>query len=109
MRNILLVLSIFILILGCSGNGDSRSDKDNSVNQYDWETLNKRPIPQWFDDAKFGIMIHWGPYSVIGQRKGNDYAEWAPYHMYNNRKESDVMGELSKDKEWNRILMEHRI
>ena len=32
-------------------------------------------------------MIHWGPYSVIGYRKGNDYAEWAPYHMYHDGKE----------------------
>jgi len=23
-----------------------------------------RPIPQWYDDAKFGIFIHWGPYAV---------------------------------------------
>ncbi|MCB0984884.1 MAG: alpha-L-fucosidase, partial [Ilumatobacter sp.] len=19
-----------------------------------------RPLPQWYDDAKFGIFIHWG-------------------------------------------------
>ena len=24
----------------------------------------ERPLPQWFDDAKFGIFIHWGPYAV---------------------------------------------
>ena len=29
-----------------------------------WESLNTRPVPQWFADAKFGIFIHWGPYSV---------------------------------------------
>ena len=23
-----------------------------------------RPIPTWYDDAKFGIFIHWGPYAV---------------------------------------------
>lgn len=23
-----------------------------------------RQLPQWFDDAKFGIFIHWGPYAV---------------------------------------------
>ncbi len=23
-----------------------------------------RPIPPWYDDAKFGIFIHWGPYAV---------------------------------------------
>jgi alpha-L-fucosidase len=23
-----------------------------------------RPLPQWYEDAKFGIFIHWGPYAV---------------------------------------------
>lgn len=30
----------------------------------DWSSLDKRPIPLWYDDAKFGIFIHWGAYSV---------------------------------------------
>jgi alpha-L-fucosidase len=29
-----------------------------------WESLDKRPTPAWFTDAKFGIFIHWGVYSV---------------------------------------------
>ena len=28
-----------------------------------WASL-QRPLPQWFADARFGIFIHWGPYSV---------------------------------------------
>jgi Alpha-L-fucosidase. len=34
--------------------------------QYDptWESLDTRPLPQWYDDAKFGIFIHWGVFSV---------------------------------------------
>jgi alpha-L-fucosidase len=28
------------------------------------ESLAKHPVPRWFDDAKFGIFIHWGAYSV---------------------------------------------
>lgn len=27
-------------------------------------SLNAHQLPQWFDDAKFGIFIHWGLYSV---------------------------------------------
>lgn len=30
----------------------------------DWESLDSRPIPAWFEDARFGIFIHWGIYSV---------------------------------------------
>ena len=26
-----------------------------------WESLRAHPIPQWDDDAKVGIFIHWGP------------------------------------------------
>lgn len=44
--------------------------------QPDWESLDKRPVPQWFKDAKFGIFIHWGVYSVPGFRTKGQYAEW---------------------------------
>src|SRR5207253_8899903 len=29
-----------------------------------WDYVDKRPTPAWFSDAKFGIFIHWGTYSV---------------------------------------------
>ena len=28
------------------------------------ESLNTHPVPQWYEDAKFGIFIHWGLFSV---------------------------------------------
>lgn len=31
-----------------------------------WDSLDKRPLPQWYDKAKFGIFIHWGVFSVPG-------------------------------------------
>lgn len=30
----------------------------------DWKDLDSRPLPQWYDEAKFGIFVHWGIYSV---------------------------------------------
>src|ERR1700760_2977975 len=27
-------------------------------------SLNAHPVPAWFDDAKFGIFIHWGLFSI---------------------------------------------
>ena len=49
----------------------------------EWESLDKRPVPQWFQDAKFGIFIHWGVYSVPSWGPKGDsigvydkYAEW---------------------------------
>jgi alpha-L-fucosidase len=32
--------------------------------QPNWESVDKRPVPGWFTEAKFGIFIHWGVYSV---------------------------------------------
>ncbi|WP_211324136.1 alpha-L-fucosidase [Echinicola strongylocentroti] len=28
-----------------------------------WESLEQYKIPEWFQDAKFGIYAHWGPVS----------------------------------------------
>lgn len=44
--------------------------------QNNWESLNSRPVPQWFADAKFGIFIHWGLYSVPAFAPKGQYAEW---------------------------------
>ncbi len=44
----------------------------------DWESLQKYEVPDWYKDAKFGIFIHWGVYSVPAY--GN---EWYPRNMYN--------------------------
>ena len=51
-----------------------------------------RPLPQWYDDAKLGIFIHWGPYAVpcyapVDRDMGDLFAagnwaevfKWSPY------------------------------
>jgi len=43
----------------------------------DWESLKNYEVPEWYRDAKFGIFIHWGVYSVPAF--GN---EWYPRNMY---------------------------
>jgi alpha-L-fucosidase len=47
----------------------------------DWTSLDSRPTPQWWLDAKFGIFIHWGVYSVPGFSLKGNYAEWYLRHM----------------------------
>lgn len=49
-----------------------------------WGSLRDIPVPTWFDDAKFGIFIHWGPYSVVGFNPGYNYAEHFPQFLYRN-------------------------
>jgi len=46
-----------------------------------WDSLAKYKVPDWYQDAKFGIFIHWGVYSVPAF--GN---EWYPREMYNVNK-----------------------
>jgi alpha-L-fucosidase len=49
-----------------------------------WASIDSRPVPAWFEDAKFGIFIHWGLFSVPAYaptaRDGvgvyDRYAEW---------------------------------
>jgi alpha-L-fucosidase len=42
-----------------------------------WNSLGRYRVPDWFRDAKFGIFIHWGVYSVPAF--GN---EWYSRNMY---------------------------
>jgi alpha-L-fucosidase len=44
--------------------------------QPNWQSLDKRPTPQWFTNDKFGIFIHWGVYSVPSYSPKGNYAEW---------------------------------
>src|SRR4030095_10604745 len=52
--------------------------------QPNWESLDKRPTPQWYKDGKFGIFIHWGVYSVPGWSTKGNYAEWYQYGLQTN-------------------------
>ena len=48
-----------------------------------WESLDARPTPAWFDEAKFGIFIHWGVYSVPAWAPKGQYSEWYWQRMQN--------------------------
>ncbi|KAK4008240.1 hypothetical protein OUZ56_013389 [Daphnia magna] len=40
----------------------------------DWNSLDTRELPTWYDQAKFGIFIHWGVFSVPS------FGEWFWYN-----------------------------
>ena len=44
----------------------NQQDSNDMPKQYspNWDSLDSRPLPTWYDDAKFGIFIHWGVFSV---------------------------------------------
>ena len=56
-----------------------RADKVISAGPFDadWESLSQFQVPSWYQDGKFGIFIHWGPYSVPAYS-----SEWYPRNMY---------------------------
>lgn len=43
----------------------------------DWNSLATYQVPQWFQEAKFGIFIHWGLYSIPAFG-----SEWYSRNMY---------------------------
>lgn len=55
--------------------------------QPDWSRF-ERPVPDWFRDAKLGIFIHWGLYSVpawaepTGELGAVDEATWFRHNPY---------------------------
>ena len=54
--------------------------------QPSWESLDRHPLPEWFRDAKLGIFLDWGLYSVPGfDEKGwkkARYPDWYLRNMY---------------------------
>jgi len=42
-----------------------------------WDSIDSRPLPQWYDEAKIGIFIHWGVFSVPGYMSEWFWNYWA--------------------------------
>ena len=60
-----------------------------------WESLDQRPCPEWYLDAKFGIFIHWGVYSVPAWGAPQQYAEWY-WHNMADKKTNNVWWQFHK-------------
>ena len=88
-RRAAVMVGCAIAVAGVSGQTTER--KETGKYEATIESLNKHPLPQWYADAKLGIFIHWGLYSVPGWAvltpegeklspeeylKRNPYAEW---------------------------------
>nr|CAD7458849.1 unnamed protein product [Timema tahoe] len=42
----------------------SAARAQNFTYEANWDSLDARPIPEWYEDAKLGVFIHWGVFSV---------------------------------------------
>jgi len=63
---ILMLVSCLVLVVSLKAQNYTPS----------WESIDRRPIPSWYREAKFGIFIHWGVYSVPAFAVKGQYAEW---------------------------------
>jgi hypothetical protein len=52
--------------LTTSAYGFPRGNDKKTGAEYEprWESLKKYRVPEWYQDAKFGVFIHWGVYAV---------------------------------------------
>ncbi|XP_026470444.1 alpha-L-fucosidase-like [Ctenocephalides felis] len=58
-------------------------EENEDIEKYEptWGSLDSRPIPNWYDEAKIGIMLHWGVYSVPDRG-----SEWFWFNWRANQK-----------------------
>eukprot|EP01051_Picozoa_sp_SAG22_P018297 SAG22_NODE_3041_length_1998_cov_5.044760_1_plen_139_part_00 len=53
-----------VLLLACAPAGDSLGPPTPPAEhtyEANWPSLMTRPLPTWYDEAKVGIFVHWGP------------------------------------------------
>ncbi len=72
----IVVLGVALFLVG----GASAVRAQDSGPRYEptYASLAEHETPAWFEDAKFGIFIHWGVYAVPAWAPRGEYAEWYP-------------------------------
>jgi alpha-L-fucosidase len=82
-------MKLFIFIFILAGIMQTTSVTAQQKYEATWASIDNRPIPRWYTDAKFGIFVHWGLYSVPawgplpsdGAGVYDCYAEWYWYKL----------------------------
>ncbi|CAG5135623.1 unnamed protein product [Candidula unifasciata] len=57
-----------------------------------WDSLDSRPLPSWYDEGKIGIFIHWGVFSVPSFS-----SEWFWYHWQGAKQWPSVIEFMKKN------------
>ena len=95
MRNLTIIFANIFLSIFLSTNAQTYEPN--------WKSLDQRPMPNWFNEAKIGIFVHWGVYAVpayrpVGKERYASYAEW--YQV-------DVMNKAGEGQDFhNRVLVQ---
>lgn len=73
------VIVISILVFFLSGVAEKSVAKNRTSNSFSQQ---KGPEIQWWQDARFGMFIHWGVYSIPGRGEWLMYQEHVPFPEY---------------------------
>ena len=73
---IVLVTTISQAVTAAEGTASRAPAKNSFTFEPTVESLRNYRCPEWFRDAKFGIYLHWGPYSVA------EMGEWYARKLY---------------------------
>ena len=57
----------------------------------DLDVIAKHEAPDWFDESKYGIFLHWGPYAVTGWGNSSPYESYAEWYWFYS-----MLGKLSQ-------------
>lgn len=102
-----------------SVNVINKSPSDDTAFEPNWASLDRRKLPQWYDQVKVGIFIHWGVYSVPPFGSEWFWTNWRTEHapqyiefMKRNYRPgftyqefaNDFRGELFNATEWAAII-----
>jgi len=78
---LLLFFQFFFIIILSARIASSPQEGTPIIHfEAEWKSLEHYKCPDWFRDAKFGIYVHWGVYSVPAQ------GCWYGRHMYENNR-----------------------
>ena len=56
-----------------------------------WPSLDSRIPPKWYDEAKFGIFVHWGVFSVPS------FSEWFWEHWRGSKPDQKIIDFMKKN------------
>jgi len=80
MKDLKIIIAVIFLSIVLSTNAQTYEPN--------WKSLDQRPMPKWFNEAKIGIFVHWGVYTVpayrpVGKERNASYAEWYQVDVMN--------------------------
>ncbi|NMH89932.1 alpha-L-fucosidase [Flavivirga algicola] len=77
-------IAFLLIVISCQSKKQENNKPDSLSNNSilykpNWQSVKAYQTPEWFNNAKLGIFIHWGPYAVPAYCN-----EWYPCRMYDS-------------------------